>query len=89
MDSPEYRKLPSINQPPFDPPESDRLAAWGLPPEREAIKPIPTVYKGYRCRSRLEARWAIFFDWEDYTLPYRLAVEAARGARFEYGESPE
>ncbi len=28
----------------------------------EAIKPIETRYKGYRFRSRLEARWAVFFD---------------------------
>ena len=27
-----------------------------------AIKPIETVYNGYRYRSRLEARWAVFFD---------------------------
>jgi hypothetical protein len=26
------------------------------------IKPIETIYKGYRFRSRLEARWAVFFD---------------------------
>ena len=26
------------------------------------IKPIETVYKGYRFRSRLEAKWAVFFD---------------------------
>lgn len=26
------------------------------------IKPIKTQYKGYRFRSRLEARWAVFFD---------------------------
>ena len=26
------------------------------------IKPIETHYKGYRFRSRLEARWAVFFD---------------------------
>jgi hypothetical protein len=25
-------------------------------------RPIPTRYKGYHFRSRLEARWAIFFD---------------------------
>ena len=25
-------------------------------------KPIETVYRGYRFRSRLEARWAVFFD---------------------------
>lgn len=28
----------------------------------KTIKPIETVYKGYRFRSRLEARWAVFFD---------------------------
>lgn len=26
------------------------------------IKPITTHYKGYKFRSRLEARWAVFFD---------------------------
>ena len=26
------------------------------------LKPIPTRYNGYRFRSRLEARWAVFFD---------------------------
>src|SRR5262245_37899249 len=26
------------------------------------INPIETSYKGYRFRSRLEARWAVFFD---------------------------
>ena len=26
------------------------------------IKPIETMYNGYRFRSRLEARWAVFFD---------------------------
>ena len=28
----------------------------------EAIKPIETIYNGYRFRSRLEARWAVLFD---------------------------
>ncbi len=27
-----------------------------------AAVPIPTRYKGYHFRSRLEARWAVFFD---------------------------
>lgn len=27
-----------------------------------SIKPIETEYKGHRFRSRLEARWAVFFD---------------------------
>lgn len=44
------------------------------------INPIETGYKGYRFRSRLEARWAVFFDamgiaWEyepeGYALPSR------------------
>jgi hypothetical protein len=26
------------------------------------IRPLPTTYRGYRFRSRLEARWAVFFD---------------------------
>lgn len=26
------------------------------------IAPIETVYRGYRFRSRLEARWAVYFD---------------------------
>lgn len=26
------------------------------------FKPIETLYRGYRFRSRLEARWAVFFD---------------------------
>ena len=26
------------------------------------IKAIETIYKGYKFRSRLEARWAVFFD---------------------------
>lgn len=34
-----------------------------LPGERMAeIKAISTRYKGYHFRSRLEARWAVFFD---------------------------
>jgi len=30
--------------------------------QQHQIKAIETVYKGYRFRSRLEARWAVFFD---------------------------
>jgi hypothetical protein len=26
------------------------------------IRPIETFYRGYRFRSRLEARWAVFLD---------------------------
>lgn len=34
------------------------------------IKAIETVYKGYRFRSRLEARWAVFFDALDIEWEY-------------------
>lgn len=34
------------------------------------IKPIETVYKGYRFRSRLEARWAVFFDAANIRYQY-------------------
>lgn len=41
------------------------------------MKAIETSYKGYRFRSRLEARWAVFFDalgikWEYEKEGYRL-----------------
>lgn len=41
-------------------------APWDKPP----YKAIPTEYNGYEFRSRLEARWAVFFD--------------AAGIRYEY-----
>lgn len=34
------------------------------------ISAIETVYKGYRFRSRLEARWAVFFDAMDVPWEY-------------------
>lgn len=42
------------------------------------IKAIETRYKGYRFRSRLEARWAVFFDalgvdWEYETQGFDLS----------------
>lgn len=37
------------------------------------IKPIETKYKGYRFRSRLEARWAVFF--EGMGMPYEYERE--------------
>lgn len=41
------------------------------------LKPIETRYRGYRFRSRLEARWAVFFDalgvrWEYEKEGYEL-----------------
>lgn len=37
------------------------------------IKPIETHYKGHRFRSRLEARWAVFFN--ALGLPFQYEVE--------------
>jgi hypothetical protein len=34
------------------------------------LRPIDMVYNGYRFRSRLEARWAVFFDM--LGVPYDL-----------------
>lgn len=34
------------------------------------MKPIETYYKGYRFRSRLEARWAVFFDAAGFKYRY-------------------
>lgn len=34
------------------------------------IKAIETVYNGYRFRSRLEARWAVFFDYIGIAYEY-------------------
>lgn len=44
-----------------------------------SIAPVETEYRGYRFRSRLEARWARL-------MPPRYAFEAARSARFEHGQ---
>lgn len=40
------------------------------------IKPIETYYNGYRFRSRLEARWAVFFD--SGHIPYEYEPEGYR-----------
>jgi hypothetical protein len=36
------------------------------------IQAIETTYKGYRFRSRLEARWALFFDAMDLQWEYEV-----------------
>ena len=36
------------------------------------IKAIETVYNGYRFRSRLEARWAVFFDAAGIKYEYEI-----------------
>jgi len=41
--------------------------------EIQQIKAIETVYNSYRFRSRLEARWAVFFD--TLGVPYEYEPE--------------
>ena len=38
--------------------------------EKNKIKPIETIYNGYKFRSRLEARWAVFFDHAGIAYEY-------------------
>jgi hypothetical protein len=46
------------------------------------IKPIETLYKGYRFRSRLEARWAVFFDALGIKWEYEKEGYELDGARY-------
>ena len=47
------------------------------------IKAIETLYKGYRFRSRLEARWAVFFDALGIDWEYEPeGFEMADGTRY-------
>lgn len=47
------------------------------------IKPIETVYNGYRFRSRLEARWAVFLD--EVRVEYQYELEGYElGAGIKY-----
>lgn len=57
------------------------------------MQSIETEYEGYRFRSRLEARWAVFFDTaeieyryepEGFVLPWRLNPNWSAGKRFRY-----
>ncbi len=41
------------------------------------LKPIETIYNGYRFRSRLEARWAVFFD--QVGIKYAYEAEGYQG----------
>lgn len=45
------------------------------------VKPIETIYNGYRFRSRAEARWAVFFDAlsiEYYYEPEAMSLPGAQ-----------
>lgn len=45
-------------------------------------KPIETTYKGYRFRSRLEARWAVFFDTAGIAYEYEVEGFELDGQRY-------
>ena len=48
-----------------------------------SIKPIETIYNGFRFRSRLEARWAVYFDALDIKYEYELeGFELGGGVRY-------
>ena len=47
------------------------------------IKPIETIYAGSRFRSRLEARWAVFFNWLKIRYVYEPeGYELSDGTRY-------
>jgi hypothetical protein len=47
------------------------------------MKAIPTAYKGYHFRSRLEARWAVFFDTLGLEWDYEPeGFELANGVKY-------
>lgn len=46
------------------------------------IKPIETKYNGYRFRSRLEARWAVFFDALKIRYQYEVEGFDIDGVRY-------
>lgn len=49
----------------------------------ERVKAIETQYNGYRFRSRLEARWAVFFDSYGIDYEYELeGFELGNGLRY-------
>lgn len=57
------------------------------------FKAIETTYKGYRFRSRLEARWAVFFETMGYIWRYEHEGYERGGKRylpdFEIDDGPE
>ena len=53
----------------------------------ENLKPIETVYNGYKFRSRLEARWAVFFDAVGIKYEYEpegYEVKSMNGKTYRY-----
>lgn len=53
-----------------------------MEPEKRHLRAIQTAYRGYRFRSRLEARWAVFLD--SLGVPYEYEPEGFRLGRVHY-----
>jgi len=54
-----------------------------LPNQYRPMEPIETEYKGYRFRSRLEARWAVFFEYLGIDWQYEPeGFEFENGTRY-------
>lgn len=53
-----------------------------MPTATPTIKPIETEYAGCRFRSRLEARWAVFFDRAEIRWEYELQGYQINGRRY-------
>lgn len=57
------------------------------------VRAIPTIYNGVEFRSRLEARWAVFFDamrvrWEYEIEGFELAAGRDRICRHDDKDKP-
>lgn len=50
--------------------------------DRPGPAPIETQYRGYRFRSRLEARWAVVFDALGWEWTYEIEGYELRGGRY-------
>lgn len=48
----------------------------------ELLTPIPTIYRGIKFRSRLEARWALFFDEIGLSYHYELEGFESNNTRY-------
>ena len=69
---------PEPGKEPFNTPESEMRAAWD-----SKLKPIETRYRGYLCRSRLEARWMVFLDHLGIDFEYELeGFDLPNGQRY-------
>jgi hypothetical protein len=52
--------------------ENERTPVIDQTNTERGIRPINTLYRGYWFRSRLEARWAVFFDYARVIYQYEV-----------------